>query len=134
MTKTRLICIGAIIIMLLSGIIVITVLDDVEGPLIYQVDILPVDPEAGDLISIVVYCIDPSGVSGAQLSWSINSENWATEEMSFYACLCMAGGRWKASFGPVSGEDSAEFFVTAYDSSVYRNAADTQTFLLEIAS
>ncbi len=134
MTKTRLIWIGAIIILLLSGIIVIAVLDDVEGPSIYQIDILPVYPEAGDLISIVVYCIDPSGVSSAQPSWSINGENWVTEEMSFHACLCMAGGRWTASFGPVSGGDTAEFFVTAYDSSVYRNAADTQTYVLEIAS
>ncbi|MFW9799350.1 MAG: hypothetical protein ACFFD9_02860 [Candidatus Thorarchaeota archaeon] len=75
MTQTKLILIGAIILILLSGIIVVAVLDDVEGPLIYQVDILPADPKGGDLISIVVYCIDPSGVSGAQLSWSINGED-----------------------------------------------------------
>ncbi|MFQ5884399.1 MAG: hypothetical protein ACE5IO_04790 [Thermoplasmata archaeon] len=133
-SQTKLICIGAIVMTLLSGIIVTAVFDDVEGPLIYQIDILPVDPKVGDLMSIVVYCIDPSGVSGAQLSWSINGEKWVTEEMSFYACLCMAGGRWMADFGPVYNGDNAEFFVTAFDSSVYRNSAVTQTFLLEMAA
>lgn len=39
-----------------------------------------------------------------------------------------------ASFGPIHEGDSAEFFVTAFDSSVYRNTADTQTFLLEVTA
>jgi hypothetical protein len=51
---------------LLSGIIVLAVFDDIEGPLIYQVDILPVTPAPGDLISVIIYAIDPSGVSSAQ--------------------------------------------------------------------
>jgi hypothetical protein len=118
---------------LLSGIIVLAVFDDIEGPLIYQVDILPVTPAPGDLISVIIYAIDPSGVSSAQLSWSINGEEWESKDMSFFACLCIAGGRWVTNFGPVQEGDALEFYVTAYDSSPYTNPADTQTFSFEIS-
>ena len=133
-SQTKLICLGAILMVTLSSIIIIAVFDDVEGPLIYQVDILPVDPAPGDLISVVIYAIDPSGVSGAQVSWSINGEDWQRKEMSFFACLCIAGGRWVANFGPVQDGDALEFFVTAYDDSVNANPADTQTFSFQISS
>lgn len=118
---------------MLSGIIILAVFDDVEGPLIYQVDILPVNPVDGDLISVIIYAIDPSGVSSAHLSWSINGEDWQEKEMSFFACLCIAGGRWVTNFGPVQDGDALEFYVTAYDSSPYANPADSQTFSFEIS-
>ena len=119
---------------LLSGIIVLAVFDDVEGPLIYQVDILPVTPAPGDMISVIIYAIDPSGVSSALLTWSINGEEWESKDMSFFACLCIAGGRWITNFGPVQNGDALDFYVTAYDSSPFANPADTQTFSFMISS
>jgi hypothetical protein len=133
-SQTKLICIGAILMVVLSGIIILAVFDDVEGPLIYQVDILPVNPAPGDLIKVIIYAIDPSGVAGAHVSWSINGEEWQEKEMSFFACLCIAGGRWVTSFGPVQEGDALEFYVTAYDNSPYVNPADTQTFSFQISS
>ncbi|MHA1924372.1 MAG: hypothetical protein ACXABV_06015 [Candidatus Thorarchaeota archaeon] len=133
-TQTKLIGVGAIVMVMLSGIIVLAVFDDAEGPLIYEVNILPVAPEPGDRISVIIYAIDPSGVSSAQLSWSINGGDWQAKDMSFFACLCIAGGRWVTSFGPVQEGDVLEFYATAYDSSPYVNPADTQTFSLEIGS
>lgn len=133
-TQTKLMAIGAIVMVFLSGIIVMAVFDDVEGPLIYEVDILPVSPSPGDMISVVIYAIDPSGVSAAQLSWSINGQEWEEKEMSFFACLCIAGGRWVSNFGPVSDGDSLEFYATAFDSSPYANPADTQIFTFDISS
>ena len=87
---------------LLIGVVVNAVVEDVDGPLIYQVDILPVNIVAGDIVRVVIYCIDRSGVSGAQLSSSLDGETWDVQDMSFYACLCIAGGRWVATFGPVT--------------------------------
>ncbi|MHA2378268.1 MAG: hypothetical protein ACXADO_03415 [Candidatus Thorarchaeota archaeon] len=131
-TQTKLIGIGTILIALLSSIIVIAIFDDIEGPLIYEVNILPVTPESGDRIEVVIYCIDPAGVSLAQLSWSVNGGTWHSEDMEFIACLCAAGGRWVANFGPIFEGDTVEFYVTAFDNSVYRNSADTQMFSLGI--
>lgn len=131
--QTKIICIGAILMVMLSGIIILAVFDDVEGPLIYQVDIIPVDPMPGDMINVVIYAIDPSGVSAAKVSWSINGGDWQEEEMSFFSCLCFAGGRWVTNFGPVQDGDSLELYVTAYDGSVYTNPADTQTFSFQIS-
>lgn len=133
-SQTKLIAIGAILIVVLSGIIVMAVFDDIEGPMIYEVDILPVSPAPGDMISVVIYAIDPSGVSAAQLSWSVNGQEWEAKDMSFFACLCFAGGRWVANFGPVSEGDSLEFYATAYDGSPYSNPADTQIFTFEIGT
>ncbi|MHA2191964.1 MAG: hypothetical protein ACXAAR_00905 [Candidatus Thorarchaeota archaeon] len=133
-SQTKLICIGAILMVLLSGIIVLAVFDDVEGPLIYQVDILPVTPAPGDSISVIIYALDTSGVSGAQISWSINGEEWQEKEMSFFACLCISGGRWVTSFGPVQDGDALEFYATAYDDSPYANPSDTPTFSFQISS
>jgi putative aminopeptidase FrvX len=72
--QTKLIALGAVFMMLLISIIVMALIDDVEGPLIYEVDILSVSPKAGDMIAVIIYCIDSSGVSGAQLSSSVNDE------------------------------------------------------------
>ena len=119
---------------LLTGIIVNAVFEDVEGPLIYEVDVLPVQPVAGDVIRIVMYCIDRSGVSSAQLSSTLDGEDWEVQEMSFYTCLCIAGGRWVASFGPISEGNQAQFFVTAFDNGINRNSADTQTFTVELTT
>ena len=130
--QTKLICIGAVFMIVLSGIIVLAVFDDVEGPLIYQIDVLPISPQPGDYVSVIIYCIDPSGVSGAQLSWSLDGEEWETSEMSFYACLCIAGGRWVNNFGPISAGDNPSFYVTAYDNAPNQNAADTQVFSVDI--
>jgi hypothetical protein len=117
---------------LLSSIIVLAVYDDIEGPLVYQIDVLPVSPQPGDYISVLIYCIDPSGVSGAQLSWSLDGEEWETVEMFFYACLCIAGGRWVNNFGPISAEDNPRFYATAIDDSPNQNAVDTQIFSVDI--
>ncbi len=116
---------------LLSGIIVVAVFDDVEGPYIYQIDILPVSPAAGDTISVVIYCIDASGVSDAKMSYSTNGEDWLQVDMNFYTCLCLAGGRWVAHIGPVA-EDTVQFFVTAFDNSPTKNTADTEVFTIQI--
>ncbi|MHA2065725.1 MAG: hypothetical protein ACXABY_15215 [Candidatus Thorarchaeota archaeon] len=132
--QTKLIGIGALVMVLLSGIIVIAVFDDVEGPLIYEVNILPVTPSPGDMISVVIYAIDPSGVSNAELSWSLNGGVWKSKGMTFFACLCVSGGRWVANFGPVGEGDTLEFYATAFDSSPYENPGDTQMFSIEIGA
>jgi hypothetical protein len=108
------------------------IFDDVEGPLIYEVDILPVQPLVGDTISVIIYCIDRSGVSGAQLHSTLDGEEWEIQDMKFYACLCIAGGRWVAQFGPAEEGDVAMFFVRAFDDSPTRNSADTDTFELDL--
>lgn len=130
--QTKLICIGALIMLLLVGIIVNAVFDDVEGPLVYQVDVMPTAPAAGDTISVIIYCIDPSGVSDAKLSYSINGGEWQVADMCFYFCLCIAGGRWVASFGPLQNGDTSRFFVTAFDDSPSFNSADTEIFSIII--
>jgi len=62
--QTKLIALGAIFIVLLSSIIVMALIDDVEGPVIYKVDILPVSPKAGDMVdkdelTVIVASHDP---------------------------------------------------------------------------
>ncbi|TFG26678.1 hypothetical protein EU527_19430, partial [Candidatus Thorarchaeota archaeon] len=113
--QTKLICIGTILMVLLTGLILSAVFEDEDGPLIYEVDVLPFQPVAGDIIRVVMYCIDRSGVSHAQLSSSLDGVEWTIQEMSFYSCLCIAGGRWVGTFGPVNDGDNAQFFVTAFD-------------------
>ena len=132
--QTKLICIGAVFMVLLMGIIVMAVFDDVEGPYVYQVDILPVAPAVGDTISVVIYAIDASGVSDAKLSFSVDGEEWQLKDMNFYTCLCIAGGRWVANFGPIGEGQSAQFFVTTFDNSPTRNSADTEVFTIQIES
>ncbi|MCJ7817542.1 MAG: hypothetical protein MUP60_01720 [Candidatus Thorarchaeota archaeon] len=132
--QNKLICVGSILMILLVGVVVIAVFEDVDGPLIYEVDILPVSPVVGDIIRVVIYCIDRSGVSNAQLSSSLDGEEWQIQDMSFYACLCIAGGRWVATFGPVAEGDQVQFFVTAFDGGINQNSADTQTFTIEITT
>ena len=117
---------------LLSGIIVMAVFQDVEGPMIYEVDVIPTNPAPGDTISIVIYAIDSSGVSDAKLSYSINNGDWNVVDMHFYACLCFAGGRWVANFGPLQDGDVGHFFVTAYDDSANINSADSQVFSIQV--
>ena len=130
--QTKLIIIGALFMILLSSIIIMAVFDDVDGPLVYEVDILPVQPMAGDHISVIIYCIDTSGVSAVQLHSTLNGEDWEIQDMTFYACLCIAGGRWVANFGPVEEGDNAKFFVRAFDDSPTQNSAETETFELTI--
>ncbi len=119
---------------LLTGIVVIAVFEDKEGPLIYEVDVLPVQPVAGDIVRVVMYCLDRSGVSNAQLSFTLNGEDWEIQDMSFYTCLCIAGGRWVGTFGPVTEEDQAQFFITAYDNGINQNSADTQVFSIDLTT
>ncbi len=133
-TQTKLICVGAVLMTLLSMIIVMAVFEDTEGPLIYEVDVLPLEPAEGDMINVIIYCIDQSGVSGAELHSTVNGTNWDVQPMHFYACLCIAGGRWVAVFGPVSEGSSARFYVTAFDNSPTRNAASTDTFTLQVSA
>jgi len=119
---------------LLSGIIVNAIFEDVDGPLIYEVDVLPVHPVAGDTISVVIYCIDRSGVSGAQLSSSLDGESWTDQDMVFYSCLCMAGGRWVAVFGPVNEGDDVQFYVTAYDNAPIQHSETTEIFSIQLTT
>jgi hypothetical protein len=118
----------------LAGFIVSAALEDVDGPLIYEVDILPVQPVAGDMISVVIYCIDKSGVSAAQLSSSLDGESWTIQDMHFYTCLCIAGGRWVAVFGPVNEGDEAQFFVTAFDNAPIQHSSSTQNYSIQLTT
>ena len=129
--QTKLIGIGAIFMVLLSSVIVLAIFDDVEGPLIYELHVLPVDPVEGDIIRVIAYVLDTSGVSNVQLHSTIDGINWEIQDMSFYTCLCLAGGRWVGTFGPVIGEVVSEFFITAFDNSPTFNPSDTQVFSLE---
>jgi len=130
-SQTKLICIGAVFMLLLSTVIVMAIFDDVEGPLIYELHVLPVDPVDGDIIRIVAYALDTSGVSSAQLSYTLDGINWEVQDMSFYTCLCLAGGRWIGVFGPISSESVTEFYITMYDNSPTLNPSDTQVFSIE---
>ena len=117
---------------LLTTIIVLAVYDDVDGPLIYQIDVLPVNPVVGDQISVIAYGIDASGVSNAQLSYTTDGTNWNVQDMVFITCLCIAGGRWVGTFGPILEGATPEFYVTMFDDSPTLNPTDTQTFSIEI--
>ena len=132
--QTKLICIGVLFMIFLSTIIILAVYDDVDGPLIYQVDILPIDPVEGDVIRVIAYAIDPSGVSNSQLSYTIDGINWETQDMNFYTCLCIAGGRWVGTFGPISNGEVPEFYITMFDNSPTLNPSDSQTFSVEITA
>lgn len=132
--QTKIAALGALVLVALSTVTIMALFDDAEGPLIYEVDILPVSPKGGDMITVSAYCIDASGVSSAKMSWSINEAGWVEQDMVFYACLCLAGGRWIASFGPVSASATVRLYVTAYDSTPGHNSANTQTFQLQIAT
>ncbi len=105
---------------------------DVDGPNIYEVDVQPVSPTAGDTVTVTIYCIDSSGISDAKLNYSINGGQWHQEEMHFYTCLCAAGGRWVANFGPLKGGDQVKFYATAYDASPNTNSASSQVFSLQV--
>ena len=132
--QTKLIGIGAIFMVLLSSVIVLAIFDDVEGPLIYELHVLPVDPVEGDIIRVVAYALDTSGVSNVQLHYTVDGTNWEVQDMSFFTCLCLAGGRWIGSFGPVFSEAVSEFYITAFDNSPTFNPSDTQVFSLEITT
>lgn len=131
-TRTKLAALAILAVVALSGMVITVLLRDAEGPFIYEVDILPISPKAGDTLTVTVYCIDTSGVSSAKLSISTNGLQWVEQDMVFYACLCLAGGRWVANFGPVNNNETVRFYVTAFDNSLGRNPADTQTFELHI--
>ncbi len=130
--QTKLIFIGAIFMMFLSGIIIMAVFDDVEGPLIYQIDVVPIEPVAGDTISITIYCIDSSGVSASDLYYTYDGEEWFSRDMEFFICLCIAGGRWVASFSTPSDASSIQFYVTAYDNSINANPSDSETLTIQM--
>lgn len=117
---------------LLSTTIVITVFGDVEGPELYDISFLPEYPVDGDNISIFAYSIDPSGISHVQVSSTVDGAVWLVKEMDFHACLCFAGGRWTASFGPVTNSSNAAFFITAFDDSPRQNQIASQTFTIDI--
>ena len=132
--QTKIAAFGALVLVALSTVTIMALFDDVEGPFIYEVDILPVTPKSGDMITVSAYCIDTSGVSSASMSWSVNETGWVEQDMVFYACLCLAGGRWIASFGPVNAGDIVHMYVTAFDNTPGHNSANTQTFQLQIAT
>ncbi|MFW9844284.1 MAG: hypothetical protein ACFFEV_06900 [Candidatus Thorarchaeota archaeon] len=132
--QTKLIGIGAVFMVLLASVIVLAIYDDVDGPLIYELYVLPIDPAEGDMIQVIAYAIDTSGVSNAQLSYTIDGTNWEVQDMSFYSCLCLAGGRWVGTFGPITIENVSEFYITAYDNSPTMNPSDTQVFSIEIST
>ncbi|MHA1963609.1 MAG: hypothetical protein ACXACG_09210 [Candidatus Thorarchaeota archaeon] len=130
-SQTKLIGIGAVFMILLSTTIILAIYGDMDGPLVYQIDILPVDPIVGSDITVTVYAIDPSGVSKVHLNYTTDGLNWEVQDMDFFACLCAAGGRWVGTFGPISDESITEFYVTAYDNSLTLNPSDSQIFSLE---
>ncbi len=130
--RNKLICVGILIMGVLATTVVLLVTDDVDGPIIYQIDVLPRRPHPGDVINIVIYCIDSSGVSGATLHYSVNDGEWQEQTMYFYACLCIAGGRWVGEVGPLDAGENVQFYATAFDNSVTINSADTQKFTVEV--
>ncbi|MHA1949436.1 MAG: hypothetical protein ACW987_06155 [Candidatus Thorarchaeota archaeon] len=130
--QTKLVVIGMVFMILLSTSIVISVFGDLEGPEIYDIAMLPLYPVVGDNISIVAYSIDPSGISHVQLSSTVDGADWLVQEMDFQSCLCAAGGRWTASFGPISNSTNVAFFVTAYDNSPHQNQITSQTFTIHL--
>ncbi|NHI89764.1 MAG: hypothetical protein EAX87_09585 [Candidatus Thorarchaeota archaeon] len=130
--QTKLISFGVLLMILLSTAIILAVYADREGPSIYQIEVLPVDPTPGNTISVIAYASDISGVSSAQLSYSVNGTIWEVQDMSFIACLCATGGRWVGSFGPIAGNSIVMFYVTLYDNSPTSNPSSSQTFSLEI--
>jgi len=115
-----------------SSTIVINVFGDLEDPEIYNIAILPEYPAEGDTISIVAYCIDASGISHAQLYSTLDGVDWEVQEMMFHTCLCSAGGKWMASFGPITNSSNAAFFVIAFDRSPFQNQNSTQTFTINL--
>jgi hypothetical protein len=117
---------------LISTTIVMTVFGDVEGPEIYNIAILPEYPVHGDNISIIAYCIDPSGISNTQLSSTIDGVEWQIQDMEFHTCLCAAGGRWTATFGPIMNSSNVAFFVTSFDASPFQNQNSSQTFTINL--
>ncbi|MHA1903410.1 MAG: hypothetical protein ACXADL_07135 [Candidatus Thorarchaeota archaeon] len=129
---TKVIIIGVIFMLLMSGIIIGVVYADVEGPNIYQIDVLPASPQAGDNVTVEAYCIDASGISSSKLMRSLNGGDWQEGEMQFFECLCAAGGRWYASFGPLEEGDTAQFYVTSYDDSINMNPSDSDIFTIQI--
>ncbi len=129
-TKTKLACLGVLLVVGLSWAIYSAAFSDVSGPNIYQIDIRPSPPKPNDQVRVIIYCIDPSGVSGAKLHFSRDGGEWQTRDMQFFACLCIAGGRWVASVGQVSSGDSYSFYVTAFDE--MQNSADSQTYTIDI--
>ncbi len=129
---TKILGVGCLFTVLVTSLAFTILLTDSEGPTIYEIDILPVTPEAGDTIYVMIYCIDPSGVFGALLRSSLNEMEWEEQEMGFYACLCIAGGRWVGALGPVQAGDVVRFYATAFDSSATRNTAETQTYTVQI--
>ncbi|TXT56459.1 MAG: hypothetical protein BAJATHORv1_20048 [Candidatus Thorarchaeota archaeon] len=131
-TETKLIVIGAILMILLVGTIANLIVEDVEGPLIYEIHIQPIEPMAGDRIAITIYCIDSSGVANAEIRASIDGGEWEVYKMNFYACLCLAGGRWIGNIDPVDVGEQVQIYVTAYDDSPARNSADTEMFHYQI--
>lgn len=130
--RTKILGVGCIFTVLVTSLAFTVLLTDSAGPTIYEIDILPVTPEAGDTIYVMIYCIDTSGVSGASLRSSLNDMQWVEQEMEFYACLCIAGGRWVGALGPVQSGDVVRFYATAFDSSATRNTAETQTYTVQI--
>ncbi len=131
-TQKKVIAVGVLVFVVLSTIVIMSVYEDTEGPLIYQIDIMPSSPAPGDVVTLAVYCIDRSGVSAAVLMFSINNGEWQSKDMIFLSCLCIAGGRWTAGFGPLAANDSARFYVTVFDASATRNSADSQIFEIHI--
>lgn len=126
--QTKLIALAIVLLVILSAAIVAIVLDDQEGPYIYEVDITPADPAPGDMMGVTIYCIDRSGVSGAVLHVKVGDGDWQDYQMHFLACLCIAGGRWVARFGLLPANVTVLVYVTAYDDSPFNNPSDTQIF------
>ena len=130
--QTKLISFGVLLMVLLSTVIILAVYADREGPSIYQIEVLPENPAPGNTISVIAYASDISGVSSAQLSYSVNGTGWEVQDMNFIACLCASGGRWVGSFGPITGNSIVMFYVTAFDNSPISNPSSSQTLSLEI--
>ncbi|MFW9788452.1 MAG: hypothetical protein ACFFE2_12260 [Candidatus Thorarchaeota archaeon] len=128
--QTKLIFIGVVVMVLASSVILLAAYGDHEGPVIYQVDVLPIDPGPRDNISVTVFVIDSSGVSHVQLRYTIDGTTWNWLDMNFVSCLCAAGGRWISVFGPISDEYTVRFSVRAYDNSLLSNPSDSQIFSL----
>ncbi len=132
--QTKLILIGLISMMILSSTVVIVVFADRNGPVIYEISILPVSPVEGDYISVKAYCTDSSGIYNTQLINTLDGETWQVQDMDFYACLFDAGGQWIGQFGPITDGDIIAFYVVSFDNSLNQNQAVSQTYTIEISN
>ena len=127
--QTKLICVGAVFMILLSSVIMLAIYDDVDGPLIYQIDLLPVDPAVGDTIRVIAYALDTSGVSNVQLSFTTDGTNWTS-----IATGLNDNGSYNGWTVPAINSTTVRVRITATDDATIDITADPFTASMYLSS